>query len=73
MTTPPTNVPDLVDVSSMLSLLGRIGCPSLVGRVARIDTSRVTFCEAPVLRVDESEDRCLTSARQTTPSRRYVW
>jgi UDP-N-acetylglucosamine 1-carboxyvinyltransferase len=41
------NVPDLVDVSSMLSLLGRIGCPSLVGPVNRIDTSRVTFCEAP--------------------------
>ncbi len=41
------NVPDLVDVSSMLSLLGRIGCPSLVGPVVRIDTSRVAFCEAP--------------------------
>ncbi len=41
------NVPDLVDVSSMLSLLGRVGCPSLVGPVVRIDTSRVTFNEAP--------------------------
>ncbi len=42
------NVPDLVDTSSMLSLLGRIGCPSLVGPTAvRIDTSRVAFCEAP--------------------------
>ncbi|MFN7145693.1 MAG: UDP-N-acetylglucosamine 1-carboxyvinyltransferase [Myxococcota bacterium] len=41
------NVPDLVDVSSMLSLLGRIGCPSLVGPVVRIDTSRVSFNEAP--------------------------
>jgi len=41
------NVPDLVDTSSMLSLLGRIGCPSLVGDVTRIDTSRVAFCEAP--------------------------
>jgi UDP-N-acetylglucosamine 1-carboxyvinyltransferase len=41
------NVPDLVDVSSMLSLLGRIGCPSLVNPVIRIDTSRVTFNEAP--------------------------
>jgi UDP-N-acetylglucosamine 1-carboxyvinyltransferase len=40
------NVPDLVDVSSMLSLLGRIGCPSLLGPVLKIDTSRVTFCEA---------------------------
>ena len=48
------NVPELVDVSSTLSLLGRIGCPSLVGfegvgwggRV-RINTERVAFCEAP--------------------------
>ncbi|MDP6934990.1 MAG: UDP-N-acetylglucosamine 1-carboxyvinyltransferase, partial [Myxococcota bacterium] len=53
------NVPDLVDVSTMLSLLGRIGCPSLVSggdaghgsstgscRV-RLDTSRIAFCEAP--------------------------
>ncbi len=43
-----TNVPDLVDVSSMLSLLGRIGCPSLGHRGdIRLDTSRVSFCEAP--------------------------
>jgi len=41
-----TNLPDLVDVSSMLSLLGRIGCPSLVGQPTRLDTSRVVFCEA---------------------------
>ncbi|MBM4392163.1 MAG: UDP-N-acetylglucosamine 1-carboxyvinyltransferase [Deltaproteobacteria bacterium] len=41
------NVPDLVDTSSMLSLLGRIGCPSLVGDTTRVDTSRVAFCEAP--------------------------
>ena len=42
------NVPQLVDVSSMLSLLGRVGCPSLVhGGVVRLDTSRVSFCEAP--------------------------
>ncbi len=42
------NVPELVDVSSMLSLLGRIGCPSLVhGDAVRLDTSRVSFCEAP--------------------------
>ena len=46
------NVPELVDVSFMLSLLGRVGCPSLVGlggspdRV-RLDTSRIAFCEAP--------------------------
>jgi UDP-N-acetylglucosamine 1-carboxyvinyltransferase len=40
------NVPDLVDVSSMLSLIGRIGCPSLLGPVLKVDTSRVTFCEA---------------------------
>ncbi len=41
------NVPELVDTSSMLSLLGRIGCPSLVGAQTRIDTTRVAFCEAP--------------------------
>ena len=42
------NVPQLVDVSSMLSLLGRIGCPSLVhDNLVRLDTSRVSFCEAP--------------------------
>jgi UDP-N-acetylglucosamine 1-carboxyvinyltransferase len=46
------NVPELVDVSFMLSLLGRIGCPSLVGEsdgagTVRLDTSRVAFCEAP--------------------------
>ena len=46
------NVPELVDVSFMLSLLGRIGCPSLVGiggrpdRI-RLDTTRLAFCEAP--------------------------
>ncbi len=44
------NVPELVDVESMLSLLGRIGCPSLVGQangIVRVDTSRVAWCEAP--------------------------
>ena len=41
------NMPDLVDTSSMLSLLGRVGCPSLVGDVVRIDTSRVAYNEAP--------------------------
>ena len=46
------NVPELVDVSFMLSLMGRIGCPSLVGiggrpdRI-RLDTTRIAFCEAP--------------------------
>ena len=42
------NVPSLVDISSTLSLLGRIGCPSLVsgGRV-KLDTNRIAFCEAP--------------------------
>ncbi|MFT5682498.1 MAG: UDP-N-acetylglucosamine 1-carboxyvinyltransferase [Myxococcota bacterium] len=42
------NVPALVDISFTLSLLGRIGCPSLVsgGRV-KLDTSRIAFCEAP--------------------------
>ena len=56
-----TNVPDLADVSAMLSLLGRIGCPSLYGAPTthnpalqtapephlRVDTSRIVFCEAP--------------------------
>ena len=42
-----TNVPELVDVSFMLSLLGRIGCPSLVGPTLRLDTTRVVFHEAP--------------------------
>ena len=51
------NVPDLVDISSTLSLLGRIGCPSLFGdddlsgeshpNRLRLDTSRVAFYEAP--------------------------
>ena len=41
------NVPGLVDISHTLSLLGRIGCPSLAGRTTRIDTSRIAFCEAP--------------------------
>jgi UDP-N-acetylglucosamine 1-carboxyvinyltransferase len=46
------NVPDLVDVSFMLSLLGRIGCPSLVGNghgpgKVHLDTTRVVFSEAP--------------------------
>jgi UDP-N-acetylglucosamine 1-carboxyvinyltransferase len=49
------NVPELVDISTTLSLLGRIGCPSLVaepggqqkaGRVV-IDSSRIAFREAP--------------------------
>ncbi len=42
-----TNVPDLADVSSTLSLLGRIGCPSLVNGVVRLDTTRIAFSEAP--------------------------
>ncbi len=42
-----TNVPDLADTSSALSLLGRIGCPSLAGAPVRIDTSRVAYWEAP--------------------------
>ena len=42
-----TNVPKLADVCSTLDLLGRIGCPSLVGATIRVDTSRVAFCEAP--------------------------
>jgi UDP-N-acetylglucosamine 1-carboxyvinyltransferase len=56
-----TNVPDLADVSHTLSLLGRIGCPSLYSTAAwtgsrdtapthphlRVDASRIAFCEAP--------------------------
>ena len=48
------NVPDLVDINSTLSLLGRIGCPSLkkandngVGQKIQLDTSRIAFSEAP--------------------------
>lgn len=41
------NVPELADISSTLSLLGRLGCPSLVGKTLRVDTSRIAFCEAP--------------------------
>ena len=43
-----TNLPLLVDVSSTLSLLGRIGCPSLMGASStRVDTTRIAFSEAP--------------------------
>jgi UDP-N-acetylglucosamine 1-carboxyvinyltransferase len=43
-----TNLPALVDVSSTLSLLGRIGCPSLFAEEStRLDTSRIAFSEAP--------------------------
>jgi UDP-N-acetylglucosamine 1-carboxyvinyltransferase len=41
------NIPDLADTSSTLSLLGRIGCPSLVGQSVRLDTTRIAFSEAP--------------------------
>jgi UDP-N-acetylglucosamine 1-carboxyvinyltransferase len=41
------NIPDLADTSSTLSLLGRIGCPSLVNGVVKLDTSRIAFSEAP--------------------------
>jgi UDP-N-acetylglucosamine 1-carboxyvinyltransferase len=41
-------VPELADTSATLSLLGRIGCPSLVdGDTVRLDTSRIAFSEAP--------------------------
>jgi len=43
-----TNVPELVDVSTTLSLLGRIGCPSLVSPgTVQLDTTRISFSEAP--------------------------
>ena len=44
------NLPELADTSSTLSLLGRIGCPSLAQEEeggARVDTTRIAFCEAP--------------------------
>jgi UDP-N-acetylglucosamine 1-carboxyvinyltransferase len=49
------NVPDLADINSTLSLLGRIGCPSLksepvegqYGQDIHVDTSRIAFSEAP--------------------------
>ena len=41
------NVPELSDTSSTLSLLGRIGCPSLGNGSIRLDTSRIVFSEAP--------------------------
>ena len=45
-----TNIPNLVDISSTLSLLGRIGAPSLREEGSNsvvIDTSRISFSEAP--------------------------
>lgn len=43
-----SNVPELADTSSTLSLLGRIGCPSLQSDDAvRLDTGRIAFSEAP--------------------------
>ena len=43
-----TNVPALTDTSYTLSLLGRLGCPSLIGPDSiRLDTTRVAFNEAP--------------------------
>lgn len=43
-----TNLPNLVDISSTLSLLGRIGCPSLFqAESTRVDTTRIAFSEAP--------------------------
>ena len=41
------NVPGLADVSMMLSLLGRLGCPSLWNGKLRLETSRIFFSEAP--------------------------
>lgn len=43
-----TNVPDLADTSAALSLLGRIGCPSLAsGDAIRLDATRIAWCDAP--------------------------
>jgi UDP-N-acetylglucosamine 1-carboxyvinyltransferase len=48
------NVPCLADISSTLSLLGRIGCPSLVTgeqdshvQKVEINSKEIAFCEAP--------------------------
>ena len=48
------NVPNLADINSTLSLLGRMGCPSLIagdGQQAvqeiTIDATNIAFCEAP--------------------------
>lgn len=42
------NVPQLADTLSTLSLLGRIGCPSLVdGHDVRLQTNHIAFNEAP--------------------------
>ena len=43
------NVPGLADTSATLSLLGRIGCPSLQtgNGITRLDTSRIAYNEAP--------------------------
>lgn len=48
------NVPNLADINSTLSLLGRIGCPSLLDgdgsahvQKVTIDASNIAFCEAP--------------------------
>ncbi len=48
------NVPNLADISSTLSLLGRMGCPSLVSGTGEeavqditIDATNIAFCEAP--------------------------
>jgi UDP-N-acetylglucosamine 1-carboxyvinyltransferase len=41
------NVPELADTMATLDLLGRIGCPSLLGPAVRIDTSRIAYHEAP--------------------------
>src|SRR5690606_24162287 len=41
-------VPDLADTSAALSLLGRLGCPSLTdGDTVRLDTTRIAWCDAP--------------------------
>ena len=49
-----SNVPNLADISSTLSLLGRIGCPSLISgdgqsavQEVTIDATNIAFCEAP--------------------------
>lgn len=43
-----SRVPDLADTSATLSLLGRIGCPSLItNHEVLVDTTRVAWCQVP--------------------------
>jgi UDP-N-acetylglucosamine enolpyruvyl transferase len=64
-------VPDLADVGSMLSLLGRVGCPSLghAGLVS-VDTTRVIYNEAPYDLVRKMRASVLAWARSSPAAAR---